>query len=174
MKRKINVWDYAGEIMEKTGNGVLLTTKADGKVNTMTIGWGTIGIQWGKPIFIAFARQSRLTKEMLDKNGEFTINVPMGEFNKQILGICGSKSGRDMDKIKELDLHLEDAEKISVPGIKELPLTLECKVIYQQDQVLDALEEESRSRYYASGSVDETNFHTAYYGEILDAYIIEK
>ena len=174
MKRKINVWDYAGEIIEKTGNGVLLTTKAGGAVNTMTIGWGTVGIQWRKPVFIAFVRQSRYTKELLDKTGEFTVNVPVGEINKQILGICGSKSVRDMDKIKELGLHLEAGEKISVPGIKELPLTLECKVIYKQDQVLDYLEEESRSHYYAPGSRDENDYHTAYYGKIVDAYIIEE
>ena len=173
MKRKIDVWDYAGEIIEKTGEGVLLTTKAEGQVNTMTIGWGTVGIQWRKPVFIAFVRQSRLTKELLDKNGEFTVNVPVGENDKKILGICGSKSGRDMDKIKDLGLHLEEPSVIGVPGIKELPLTLECKVIYKQDQVLDLLEKESRDHYYAAGSADENNFHTAYYGEILDAYIIE-
>ena len=173
MKQKVNIWDYAGEIMEKIGDGVLLTTKADGKVDTMTIGWGTVGIQWRKPVFIAFVRQSRFTKELLDNNGEFTVNVPVGEIDKKILGICGSKSGRDMDKIKELNLQLEDPTTISVPGIKELPLTLECKVIYQQDQVLDLLEKESRDHYYAVGSADENNFHTAYYGEIVDAYIIE-
>ena len=173
MKRKINVWDYAGQIIEGVGRGTLITAKAGNRVNPMTIGWGTLGIQWGKPIFIAFVRQSRYTKKLLDENGEFTVNVPVGEFNKQIIGICGSKSGRDMDKIKELNLHLEDGEKIGVPGIKELPLTLECKVIYKQDQDLDFLEEESRSRYYTPGSADENDYHTAYYGEILDAYIIE-
>lgn len=174
MKRKINVWDRAGEIMEKIGDGILLTTKVDAQVNTMTIGWGMLGVQWRKPVFIAFVRQSRYTKELLDKTGEFTVNVPVGQIDKKILGICGSKSGRDKDKIKELGLHLEEGEKISVPGIKELPLTLECKVIYKQDQVLDYLEEESRSHYYAPGSRDENDYHTAYYGEIVDAYIIEE
>ena len=174
MKRRINVWDYAGQIIEQTGNGVLLTTKADAQVNTMTIGWGTIGIQWRKPIFIAFVRQSRFTKQLLDKSGEFTINVPVGQLDKKILGICGSKSGRDMDKIKELGLTLEDGEKIGVPGIKELPLTLECRVIYKQDQNLNFLEAESRDHYYAPGSADKNDYHTAYYGEILDAYIIEE
>ena len=161
MKRKIDVWDYAGQIIEKTGNGVLLTTKADDRVNTMTIGWGTIGIQWRKPVFIAFVRQSRLTKEMLDKNGEFTVNIPVREIDKKILGICGSKSGRDMDKIQELGLQLEDPTTVSVPGIKQLPLTLECRVIYKQDQVLDFLEKESRDHYYAPGTKDENDFHTA-------------
>ena len=45
MKREINLWDYAGKILEQTGKGVLVTAKADGQVNPMTIGWGTLGIQ---------------------------------------------------------------------------------------------------------------------------------
>ena len=173
MKQKINVWDYAGKILEQTGKGVLLTTKADGKVNTMTIGWGTLGIEWGKPICTVFVRQSRHTKTMLDKNGEFTINVPMEAIDKNILSLCGTKSGRDLDKIAQLGLTLEEPQTISVPGIKELPLTLECKVIYQQDQVLDAIDPDSRSRYYGAGTPNENDYHTAYYGLITAAYIIE-
>jgi len=173
MKREINVWDYAGKIMEETGKGVLLTTKADGQVNSMTIGWGTVGIQWGKPIFIAFVRESRHTKKMLEKNGEFTVNVPLGAIDKRILGICGTKSGRDMDKIKELGLTLEEPKTISVPAIRELPLTLECKVIYKQDQEPAAIKPEYDERYYAKGTPNEGDYHTAYYGEILAAYIVE-
>ncbi len=173
MKREINVWDYAGKILEQTGKGVLLTTKADGKVNTMTIGWGTLGIEWGKPLCNVFVRQSRHTKSMLDKNGEFTINVPMGEFDKNILSVCGTKSGRDLDKIAHLGLTLEEGQTVSVPGIKELPLTLECKVIYKQDQELSAIDRQSFERYYAPGTANEGDFHTAYYGLITAAYIIE-
>ena len=173
MKKKINIWDYAGKILDQTGKGVLLTTKADGQVNTMTIGWGTLGIEWGKPICTVFVRQSRHTKTMLDKNGEFTVNVPMTEIDKNIISLCGTKSGRDMDKIAQLGLTLEEPETVSVPGIKELPLTLECKVIYKQDQVLDAIDQDSRSRYYAAGTANENDYHTAYYGLITAAYIIE-
>ena len=173
MKRPINVWDYAGKINEETGKGILLTTKADGKVNTMTIGWGTLGIQWAKPIFIAFVRESRYTKEMLEKNPEFTVNVPLGAIDKNILGICGTKSGRDMDKFEVLGLTEEAPETISVPGIKELPLTLECKVIYKQDQDPAAIAKENDDRYYAKGTPNENDYHTAYYGQILAAYIIE-
>jgi len=173
MKQQVNVWDYAGKILEQTGKGILLTTKADGKVNTMTIGWATLGIQWGKPICIVFVRQSRHTKPMLDQAGEFTVNIPLGEYDKNILSVCGTKSGRDMDKIAQLGLTLEEGDTISTPGIRELPLTLECKVIYKQDQDLDALDAESRSHYYKPGTTDETDFHTAYYGEITAAYIIK-
>ena len=174
MKKHIDLWEYAGQILEQVGNAALVTTKADGEVNTMTIGWGTLGIEWKKPLFTVFVRQSRHTKTLLDKNGEFTVNVPLkGADAKNILGFCGSRSGRDVDKIKELGLTLEEPEEISVPGIKELPITLECRVVYQQDQDLSALEEEKRLHYYKPGTHDDGDFHTAYYGEVVAAYIIE-
>ncbi len=169
MKRKVNVWDYAGKIAEAMKPGILVTTKAGEKVNAMTIGWGTLGIEWGRPIFILFVRQSRYTKQMLEKNAEFTINVPIGEADKNILSFCGTKSGRNVDKIAELGLTLEEPTTISVPGIRELPLTLECRVLYQQDQDLSRLDTEVARRAYP----DFADFHTAYYAQILDAYIIE-
>ncbi len=173
MKRKIEVWDYAGQILDAVGKGVLLTTKADGKVNTMTIGWGTLGIQWKEPIFTAFVRQSRFTRENLEKNPEFTINVPVGAADKNILSVCGTKSGRDMDKIQQLGLTLEEPETISVPGIKQLPLTLECKVIYRQEQDPAAIEAQYNERFYGKGTANQGDYHIAYYGKITAAYIIE-
>ena len=171
MKRKVNPMDYAKEIMMALPKGILMTTKVGEKVNTMTIGWGTLGVEWGKPIFIAFVREHRHTYQMVEENGEFTINVPVGEYDKNIISVCGTKSGRDMDKIQELGLTLEESEVISVPGLKELPLTLECKVIYKQAQEFKNLEPVSRDRYY-SETIPGDN-HVAYYGEIVNAYIVE-
>ena len=173
MKREIQIWDYAGQILEAPGKGVLLTAKADGKVNTMTIGWGTLGIEWGKPIFTVFVRQSRYTKQLLDQSGEFTVNIPYGEFDKQILSVCGTKSGRDTDKIQALGLTLEEPLTVSAPAIRQLPLTLECKVIYRQDQDPKAIDPECDGRYYAKGTPNEDDYHTAYYGQITAAYIVE-
>ena len=178
MKKTINAFDYAGDICKAMKKGILLTTKAGDKVNTMTIGWGMLGIEWGKPIFIAFVRESRFTKQMLEENGEFTVNIPYGEMDTKILGFCGTKSGRDMDKIAELNLTLEEPLSISVPGIRELPLTLECRVLYKQQQVLNAIPKEIPDRYYpqeVDGSHPGSNrdYHIAYYAEILNAYIIE-
>ena len=174
MKKYINLWDYAGVILEQVSTAALVTAKADGQVNSMTIGWGTLGTEWAKPIFTVFVRQSRHTKVLLDKNGEFTINVALkGTDVKEITRICGTKSGRDMDKIKELGLTLEEPDVISVPGIKELPITLECRVVYKQDQNLDFLDADKRQRYYAPGTANDGDYHTAYYGEVLAAYILE-
>lgn len=173
MKQTINVWEYAPQILENVGKGVLVTARADGKANPMTIGWGTLGIQWGKPIFTVFVRQSRYTKELLDKNPEFTINVPVEVPAKEILGVCGRESGRDVDKIEKLGLQTVEGDTVDVPAIVELPLTLECKVIYRQDQDLALLRDDCRERYYKPGTVNENDFHTAYYGEITAAYIVK-
>ena len=67
MKKEIQVFDYASEIMKAVKTGVLLTTKSDDKVNSMTISWGTLGIEWGKPIFTVFVRENRFTKEQIEK-----------------------------------------------------------------------------------------------------------
>jgi flavin reductase (DIM6/NTAB) family NADH-FMN oxidoreductase RutF len=178
MKKEIAVFDNANEIMKAVKTGVLVTTKVEDKVNPMTISWGTLGIEWGKLIFTIFIRENRFTKHQLEKNPEFTVNIPIGEFNRKILGVCGTKSGRTADKISELNLSLEEPKSISVPGIKEFPLTLECKVIYKQKQDKNEITEENLKVCYpqdVDGSFHGANrdFHTAYYGEIVSAYIIE-
>ena len=168
-KKKIDIRNYAGEIIKAMQPGILLTTKVGDKVNSMTIGWGTLGIIWERPVFVAYVRKQRYTREMLDECREFTINVPVGEYRRKILGICGSKSGRDMDKIKEAELTLVEPEVINTPGIKELPLTLECRVLYSQEQESGKFNDEITRQFYTM----ETGDHFCYYGEIVSAYIIE-
>ena len=168
MKKTVDAFDWANHICKAMPGGILMTTAADGQVNTMTIGWGTMGIEWGKKLFIAYVRESRYTKQMLEKNGEFTVNIPVGEVDKKILGICGTKSGRDTDKIKELGLHTVESDVVSVPGIRELPLTLECKVLYKEEQDLSRIPADILARYYPQGDQ-----HHVYYAEIVNAYLIE-
>lgn len=173
MKKMIDPFDHAVEFAKNMKRGILLTTKGRGMVDTMTIGWGTIGVEWGRPVFVAYVRESRFTRELLDENPEFTVNVPTAQLDSKILGFCGTKSGRDVDKIRELGLHLEEPVNVSVPGIRELPLTLECKVIYRNSQPTEGLPQEILDRYYpeVNGKQDA---HIAYYGEIVSAYIIEE
>ena len=179
MKRKVNAFDHVKDILTALPNGgVLLTSRGMGRVNTMTIGWGTIGIEWGLPVFVAYVREGRFTRELLDKSGVFTVNIPVGEPDRRVLAAAGTKSGRDGDKIAELGLTLEEPEVVSCPGIKEFSLTLECRVVCRQKQDITALAELPRNRYYPQ-DVPSTNpssnrdAHVAYYGEIVSAYVIE-
>ena len=178
MKKKIDVLDYANYILKEMRRGILITTKSNGKVNSMSIGWGTLGVEWNKNIFMILIRENRFTRTMLDENPEFTVNIAIDKSDRNIIKVCGTKSGKDTDKIKELNLTLEDSNIISVPAIKELPLTLECKVIYKQIQDSNKIPEEIRKKFYpqdveSSASGANKDFHIAYYGEIVDSYIIE-
>ncbi len=177
--KKIDVFDYTKEILNGVKEGVLITTKTDEKVNTMTISWGMLGIEWNKPVFIAFIRENRFTRKQLEFNSEFTINIPLGEFERKIIGVSGTKSGHDTDKVAELGLTLIDGVSVNVPAIKELPLTLECKVVYKKLQDKDMFSLEDKDDFYPE-NVDSSfhgankDYHVAYYGEIVNAYILEQ
>lgn len=177
MKERIDPLAYSSHIMQALPYGILLTTRNGSKINTMTIGWGLLGIDWSLPVFITLVRSSRLSYEYLMANPEFTINVPTAQIDRRILGVAGTKSGRDLDKIAHLNLHLVEPEKISVPGILEFPLTLECRVIYKQAQDPGAIPLKLRDAFHPANGLDLTKplnrtYHTAFYGEIVAAYII--
>ncbi len=174
MKRHFDPMEHATQILQGLRSGALLTTCCDGRVNTMTISWGTLGIEWGRVIFTAFVRGCRYTEPMLARSMEFTVNIPFEPIDRNITQVCGTKSGRDMDKIAELGLTLEASEKISAPGIRQLPVTLECKVLYAQQQYPEHfIDEQARSRYPENSPAIHDDFHTAYYAEIVSAYVIE-
>lgn len=176
--KQIDVFEYVKEIIQGVKKGVLITTKTEDKVNIMSISWGALGIEWNRPIFITYVRENRFTKEQLNLSDEFTVNIPVGEYNQKIIGVAGSKSGYDTDKVKELDLTLIPGQSIGTPGIKELPLTLECRIVYKQLQDKNAIPEEYREKFYPK-DVDSSfhgankDYHIAYYGEIVNAYMIE-
>lgn len=176
MKEAIKVTEYAQMITEALPKGILLNTK-NIKFNSMVIGWGGLGTVWGKPVFTVYVREHRYTKAQLDAVGEFTISVPLEKPVPLIAKVCGTQSGRDVDKETEACLTLEAPETISVPGIKEYPLTLECKVLYSQKQELEKLPDDIREKMYPQ-DVDGTYYmanrdaHTMYIGEIAAAYII--
>ena len=176
MKEKINVSDYAQHIQEALPRGILLNTMGD-KFNAMVIGWGHLGVIWGRRTFVVYVREGRYTKPQLDKTGEFTISVPLEGPDGVINRVCGSLSGRDVDKVREAGLTLAEPSVIRTPGIEEYPITLECRVLYSQELDLDAIPEDIRQRSYprdVDGSFPMANrdVHTVYVGEIVDAYIL--
>ena len=171
MKEHINAFDYAERIAKSLPEGILLNTNGE-KFNSMVIGWGHLGVIWGLPTFTVYVRRSRYTKPQLDRTREFTVSAPLnGKLDPEVFRICGALSGRDLDKAKAAGLTLTAPEIIRTPGILEYPLTLECRVLYQQEQAPDEIPPEIRERYYARGT-DAGDFHTAYIGQILSAYIL--
>lgn len=169
MYTEINVFDYADKLLEKIKPGIFLTTKNKNVINTMIIGWGGINVVWGKPIFIVLVRESRATYDLLENSNEFTISVPLLNDMKKEIGICGTKSLREIDKFKECNFIPIKGRKIDTPIIGEADLHYECKVIYKQKLDENVILPVVKSKYYINN-----DFHTVYYGEIVDQYLYKK
>lgn len=145
--------------------GAFLTSSNNGKSNTMTISWGNIGFEWGKPIFTVLVRESRYTKEFIDASLEFTVTIPFEDNMKQALGYCGTKTGREVDKFKECSLEVLPSKEVSAPTIKCKGLAYECKVCYKQIMDLSLIRADLKESCYKENDV-----HTMYYGEIVQCY----
>jgi len=96
------------------------------KPNVMTVAW--TGIVCSDPVLTYVSiRPSRLSYEIIKEKGEFVINIPTWKMVAAV-DYCGVKSGRDVDKFKEMNLTPSTCTKIAAPQIEESPLSLECKV----------------------------------------------
>ena len=163
MRQKVGVFDCFQETMDKIGSGGALLVAGE-KGNPMTIGWGTAGIIWGKPIFIVLVRPSRYTFGLMEQLDEFTVNVPTGDLKKQV-AYCGSKSGRDVDKVAECGFTMEKSTDIAVPYIEQCPIHYECRTVHKSNVINATLDPDIVSSSYPAG-----DFHSVYYGEILGVY----
>ena len=164
--QNINVFEHAEEILKILSKGAFLNVAAGDDMNTMTIGWGQLGFQWGQQTFAVMVRQTRYTKELLDKNPVFTVSIPVNDGFQKALGICGSKSGRDIDKFAAADLETEAAQTVEAPIIKGCGLQIECKVVEVKTMEAAGVEAEVADKWYG-----DKNWHTYYTGVITAAYL---
>ena len=118
MKKKIDIREYGSQIIQAIPKGVLLNTMGQ-KFNSMVIGWGGIGTNWALQVFTVYVREGRFTREQLDQNPAFTISIPLYGVVPKIARVCGTMSGRKVDKVSEAGLTLETPEVNGVPGIRE-------------------------------------------------------
>jgi len=94
---KVDYMAVAEKAMNQIEQGAFLTVRAGEALNTMTIGWATIGYVWRKPVFTVLVRDSRHTFGIIEKAVDFTVSVPTTDMQDAIM-FCGTKSGRDYDK----------------------------------------------------------------------------
>lgn len=147
----------------------LLTVGNKEKFNTMTISWGGLGTIWNKPIVTVYVKPCRYTYQFMEDNEYFTISF-YGEEYKKDLGILGSKSGRDTNKIALTKL-TPDFFDTSI-SFKEAKLTIVCRKIYFQDLDINNINRElimqsEVDRFYKSEPI-----HRMYFGEVVE--IIDK
>lgn len=159
--------ENADQMMERIKKGAFLTVLAEGKVNTMTIGWAIIGYIWQRPVFMIAVRDSRHTFSLLEKTDNFTVTIPaLGTFHDAIM-TCGTKSGRDIDKFKECNLRQKAAQLVQSPIIDIPGNHYECRIIYKSAMDNTFLEADLEKLY------PKKDYHTLYFGEILACYLAE-
>jgi flavin reductase (DIM6/NTAB) family NADH-FMN oxidoreductase RutF len=162
-RSKIDYTEHFAAVMKMLrGPGLLVGSyDAAGRANAMTIGWGSIGSVWGIPMWTILVRPSRYTYRCIEHSGCFTVNVPAAGMEKAC-AICGSKSGRDMDKFKECGLTTQKALTVLAPTIDQCPIVYECQVVHSNDVLPAKLSDEILQGAYISG-----DFHRIYFGKIL-------
>ncbi len=149
--------------MEGLKPGVFLSAERDGERNTMTIGWGYAGIMWGKPYFMALVRPSRHTHGMIQETGVFTVSVPKAGALAEELLVCGTKSGRDINKAEVVSF--APGKSVAAPVVDGCRLYFECKVDYAQELIKEKMPQDVVKNMYGDNS-----FHTMFFGEIVDYY----
>ena len=145
----------------------LLTAGDRAGCNTMTIGWCQLGTLWHLPVCTVYVRPERYTYQFMERQDYFTVSVLPAEA-KETVRICGTKSGRDLDKIKECGLTLCYGAG-DAPYFEEAELVLVCKKIFVQDMTPDCVVNDNQDilHYY-----NETNgWHRIYTGQVVEAYM---
>lgn len=144
----------------------LVTAGDQAKFNTMTVSWGGAGILWNKPVTFAFIRPQRYTYEFLENGSCFSLSF-FDEGFRKALAYCGSKSGRDVDKVKETGLTPAFTAD-GVPYFEEARVVLICKKLYAQP-----FEEQFIIEDFVRDSYSGDDYHKMYVSEILGVLVKE-
>ena len=168
-RKEVDFFEYVEDVNHlMRDGGLFLVTKGKGApANDMTIGWGFLGTMWRKPVFVVAVRYSRHSFKLLEESDSFTVCLP-AEGQEEWLEICGTKSGRDMDKFKELGMTEADGVKVDAPFIDECPVHFECEIIYKDELKPGELKKDIEDDVYPN-----QDMHMLYYGEVKACYATE-
>lgn len=162
--REISPYELNDNVFQTIGKDWLLVTSGnEEKYNTMTASWGSLGIMWNKPVAFTFIRPQRYTYEFLENNEYFTLSV-YSEKYRDALKICGTKSGRDIDKAEATGLTPVFDEK--APYFEQARLVLVCRKMYAQDLNEESIIDESIKANYSAN-----DYHRMYASEIVKVLV---
>ena len=119
--------DLKGSVILNPVPVVIVTSRGkDGKDNVFTVGW--VGTVCTKPPMLSISvRPERLSHKYISETMEFTVNMPTSKLTKAV-DYVGVRSGKTVDKIKEMNFTMKEGTNVSSPYIDECPVSIECKV----------------------------------------------
>ena len=128
---------------------MLITAGTPEKFNTMTASWGGIGWLWNQPVAFVFIRPERYTHEFVEREGRLTLSF-YGEKYRDALKLCGSKSGRDVDKVAATGLTPFKLESGAMT-FAEARLTLDCRKLFKTPMTDAAfIDKEQLAKWYGA------------------------
>lgn len=137
---------------------MLVTAGTPDSFNTMTASWGGMGVLWQKQVCFCFIRPTRYTYEFIERARYFTLSF-FDERYRDVLNLCGSRSGRDTDKVKESGI--TPVKEDGYVYFTEARLVLICKKLYYQDISPDHFVDPQIDSLYPA-----KDYHRMYVGEI--------
>lgn len=162
--------DLTDNMIEVIGQQWMLVTAGNERsFNTMTAGWGATGFIWGKPAAFIMVRDSRYTYEFIERDQAYTLSFFTEDY-KPALNICGTRSGRAGDKIKEAGL-TPVVTPSGMMAFSEARLIIECRNMFEQrmdpDHFNPAYKDEITRHYYTR----DTAVHQLYISEITNVWL---
>lgn len=158
--KEINIRDIKESAVGMISDGwALVSAGNEQSWNTMTVSWGALGELWGKEVALVFIRPQRYTYEFFEREEFFTVSF-FAEEHREILKICGAKSGRDCNKAELTGLKAEFSQ--GAPCFEQAEYTLVCRKAAVQDLNPAGFIDESIEKNYAN-----KDYHRMYVGEIL-------
>jgi flavin reductase (DIM6/NTAB) family NADH-FMN oxidoreductase RutF len=170
--KQIEPSEFKENIFETIGKEWMLITGGTKECfNMMTASWGGIGWLWNKPVAFIFIRPERYTYEFLKKNRKLSLSfLGKEEEARKIYTLCGSKSGRDLDKVKESGLKPVFTETDGIT-YEQARMTLECQQLYEGEmRESDFLDPEILKNWYGE---KKGNLHKVIVAEIEHIWINE-
>lgn len=143
---------------------MLIASGNEEKANAMTASWGGMGVLWGKNVAYIVVRESRYTKEFLDRESAFSVTFFDPEYKKALQHL-GTVSGRDEDKITAAGLHLQFQD--GVPIFEEAGLVFVCRKL----SATPILKEQFIDPGIDAQWYSDQDYHTMYVGEIVDVLV---
>jgi flavin reductase (DIM6/NTAB) family NADH-FMN oxidoreductase RutF len=159
MRKEIEFFDVYHETLDKLGGEGILLVAGD-PPNPMTIGWGTLGTIWHRKIMTVMVRPTRFTYDKMESISDFSVCV-MPEGCSKELSLCGTRSGRDLDKMAACGFHVEKGIHTNSFFIAESDYHFECRIVHKHFIDPFRLDSDIIDRFYPL-----RDFHMVYYGEI--------
>jgi flavin reductase (DIM6/NTAB) family NADH-FMN oxidoreductase RutF len=165
MFKKISSYQISENAIDLIGKQwMLITAGKKDSFNTMTAAWGGFGFLWNMPVTYIFIRPQRYTFEFVEKFNDYTLCFFDRKF-KSILSYCGVNSGRDVNKVKETGLLINETEAGNI-FFEQAKLVIECSKLYQDD-----IKPENFLNSLINRNYPNKDYHRMYIGKVINCWI---